>query len=111
MDQAAYIGSLDIVKFLHENRTEGCTTWAMDACSDASILDFLHRYRDEGCTGVACLEAARSGNIEVLEWLYSYKRELVDLTIVREAAMENLQFHVSLWADAIQEEKQILDNL
>ncbi|KAF1326272.1 hypothetical protein FI667_g8581, partial [Globisporangium splendens] len=111
MDQAAYIGSLDIVKFLHENRAEGCTTWTMDTCSDASILDFLHRNRNEGCTGVACLEAARSGNIEVLEWLYSNKRELVDLTIVREAAMENLQFHVSLWADAIREEEQILDTV
>jgi hypothetical protein len=30
MEIAAEKGYLDVVKFLHENRTEGCGTWAMD---------------------------------------------------------------------------------
>ena len=29
MDYASRNGHLDVVKFLHENRTEGCTKWAM----------------------------------------------------------------------------------
>ncbi len=45
MDMASQNGHLDIVKFLHENRSEGCTTWAMDYASRFGYLEvvkFLH---------------------------------------------------------------------
>ena len=41
-------GHLDVVKFLHENRTEGCTKYAMDYASRNGHLDvvkFLRKNR------------------------------------------------------------------
>ncbi len=39
MDLAAENGHLDIVKWLHENRTEGCTHNAMDWAAENGYLD------------------------------------------------------------------------
>ena len=53
MDYASQNGHLNVVKFLHENRNEGCTTCAMDYASENGHLDvvkFLHENRTEGCT-------------------------------------------------------------
>ena len=50
MDGAAANGHIDIIKWLHENRSEGCTTDAMDY-------------------------AARSGHLEVIKWLHDNRRE------------------------------------
>ena len=50
---AASNGYLDVVKWLHENRTEGCTTHAMDLAADNGQLDvikWLHENCTEGCT-------------------------------------------------------------
>jgi len=44
MDDAAENGHLEIVKWLHENRKEGCTDYAMDL-------------------------AARRGHLEIVKWL------------------------------------------
>ncbi|KAI9918512.1 hypothetical protein PsorP6_011383 [Peronosclerospora sorghi] len=51
MNAAAANGHLDIVKFLHFHRREGCTTAAMDlpaAHGHLHVVKFLHRYRREG---------------------------------------------------------------
>ncbi|OQR86222.1 hypothetical protein THRCLA_10563 [Thraustotheca clavata] len=53
MDKAAEFGYFDIVKYLHENRTEGCTTYAMDSAAKnghLEIVKYLHENRTEGCT-------------------------------------------------------------
>ncbi|OQS03306.1 ankyrin repeat [Thraustotheca clavata] len=53
MDEAASQGHFEIVKYLHENRIEGCTKVAMDyAAADGhlEIVKFLHENRAEGCT-------------------------------------------------------------
>ncbi|RKO89632.1 hypothetical protein BDK51DRAFT_40633 [Blyttiomyces helicus] len=53
MDTAARAGRLDIVRFLHEHRSEGCTTAAMDAAAGTgrlAIVRFLYEHRSEGCT-------------------------------------------------------------
>ena len=50
MDYAAQFGHLDVVKWLHENRTEGCTTDAMDL-------------------------AAKNGHLETVKWLAKNRRE------------------------------------
>ncbi|RKO88000.1 hypothetical protein BDK51DRAFT_39948 [Blyttiomyces helicus] len=49
-----------IVLFLHENRTEGCTTRAMDEAAEFYVLEivhFLHENQPEGCT-VAAMDVA-----------------------------------------------------
>ena len=61
-------GYLDVVKFLHENRTEGCTTDAMDSASENGHLDivkFLHENRTEGCT----TDAMVTGHLNIVQWL------------------------------------------
>lgn len=51
MDLAAANGYLNIVKWLHENRTEGCTVFAMNhaaCCGYLDIVKWLHENRTEG---------------------------------------------------------------
>src|SRR3989304_1963442 len=52
-DKLAENGNLDVIKWLHENRTEGCTKCAMDDAAEngyLKIVKFLHENRREGCT-------------------------------------------------------------
>ena len=45
MDYASQMGHIDIIKFLHENRTEGCTeasfVWALQH-NHIVVLEFLY---------------------------------------------------------------------
>src|SRR3989337_934342 len=46
-------GHIELVKWLHENRMEGCTIWAMEWAAQNGHLDivkWLHENRREGCT-------------------------------------------------------------
>ncbi|KAL2914246.1 hypothetical protein HK105_206190 [Polyrhizophydium stewartii] len=55
MDAAARIGNLDLVQHMHE-RGFGCTTAAMDGAAENShgnVVRFLHDNRTEGCTPVS----------------------------------------------------------
>jgi ankyrin repeat protein len=63
---------LEIVEWLHKNRKEGCTTWAMDWAArngHLEVVEFLHKNRNEGCTHYAMEWAAMNGNLEVVEYL------------------------------------------
>ena len=65
-------------KFLHENRTEGCTTAAMDwasECEHLNIIQFLHENRTEGCTTRAMDFAARNGHFEIVKFLHNNRTE------------------------------------
>ncbi len=42
MNEAADNGHLEIVIWLHENRTEGCTTWAMDYAAKNGHLEIVN---------------------------------------------------------------------
>jgi len=53
MDYAARNGHLDVIKWLHINRSEGCTKYAMAMAAEHGHLDvlkWLHLNRSEGCT-------------------------------------------------------------
>ena len=70
---AAKNGYLDVVKRLHDNRSEGCTKDAMDGAArneHLEIVEWLHDNRSEGCTKDAMDEAALKGHREVLKWLH-----------------------------------------
>lgn len=71
--------NLAMVKFLHEcNRSEGCTTMALDnaaVCGHLDIVMFLHSHRREGCTVRAISEAAGNGHLEVVKFLHQHRSE------------------------------------
>lgn len=77
MDQAAG-ASIEAVIWFHHNRTEGCTTQAMDIAAAAGLLDvvrWLHANRLEGCTTAAMDGAAMNGNLDVLKWFHENREE------------------------------------
>ena len=72
MDCSANNGHLEVVKFLHENRTEGCTKYAMNRAAqrgNLEVVKFLHFNRTEGCTDDAMDGAAMNGHLEVVKFL------------------------------------------
>ncbi|EGG18527.1 hypothetical protein DFA_04021 [Cavenderia fasciculata] len=75
MDEAAKYGQLDIVKFLHFNRSEGATTRAIDYCSDLETIKFLHFNRTEGATTHAMDRAASKRHIEIVKFLDEHRTE------------------------------------
>ena len=78
MDLASQYGNLDVVKWLHKNREEGCTTNAMDCAADKGHLDvvkWLHENRKEGCSIWAMNWAARNGHLDVVKWLHKNREE------------------------------------
>ena len=78
MDEAAENGHLNIVKWLHENRTEGCSTKAIDDAAGNGFLDvvkWLHENRTEGCTTSAIDLAAISGHFDIVKFLHENRTE------------------------------------
>lgn len=55
MDEAAKNGYLEVVKWLHEHRTEGCTGGAMDMASRHGYLEVSH------CLITSLLPAGHAG--------------------------------------------------
>lgn len=58
--------------FLHENRTEGCTSDAMDNAAENNrleVLEWLRQNRREGWTMRAAAGAARGGHLRALSYL------------------------------------------
>ena len=77
-NRAAESGHHHIVKWLHQNRTEGCTSWAMDlaACNGhLDVVKFLHENRTEGCTSWAMDWAAGRGHLDVVKFLHENRTE------------------------------------
>lgn len=76
MAKAASRGNLKIVRYLHENHTEGWTTSAMDKAAMAGnfeIVLFLHSHRSEGCSSYGIGMTFYEGRLEMLRWLaYHY---------------------------------------
>ncbi|OQS01801.1 hypothetical protein THRCLA_21613 [Thraustotheca clavata] len=83
MDLSAMYGDMEMVRFLHQNRTEGCTANAMDyaafngqldivkflrcttkAMNHAAAKGFLDINRTEGCTKDAMDNAAENGYLQ-----------------------------------------------
>ena len=71
-------GHIKTIKWLHENRTEGCTTDAMDEAAwrgHLKVMEWLHRNRSEGCTKMAMLNAAERGHLGIVKWLHANRSE------------------------------------
>ena len=72
MNLAAENGNLKLIKWLHNNRTEGCTKYAMNVAAAKGylkIIKWLHKNRTEGCTRDAITNAVEYNHIETVKWL------------------------------------------
>jgi len=80
LDWVASYGHLEIVKWLHENRTEGCTTYAMDWAAYNGHLEtvkWLHENRTEGCTKYAINNATNNGHLEIVKYIRDNIKNLI----------------------------------
>lgn len=75
MNAASAFNRLDLVKGLHENRTEGCSTLAMDRTRSLEMVEWLHENRNEGCTASAMDNALAHGDFELTLWLNTHRSE------------------------------------
>ncbi|TYZ61578.1 hypothetical protein PybrP1_000775 [[Pythium] brassicae (nom. inval.)] len=78
MDVAARRGHLAVVKFLNENRSEGCLERALDDAAmngHLEVVRYLHEHSDGGCTTKAMDYAAARNHFEVLEFLHAHRAE------------------------------------
>lgn len=79
MDDAAAEGNLEIVKWLHENRSEGCSSQAINrACegNHVSVAEYLCKNRKEGFTPDAIVSAIMHQNQELEDKLVSFTRRM-----------------------------------
>ncbi|KAJ3411270.1 hypothetical protein HDV05_002454 [Chytridiales sp. JEL 0842] len=75
MDNAASMGYLAHVRFLHEYRTEGCTILALDeACRQGhlDVVQFLCQKRTEGYSLPTLLNAFQDSQLDILKLLLDY---------------------------------------
>ncbi|RLN95145.1 hypothetical protein BBJ28_00022003 [Nothophytophthora sp. Chile5] len=80
MDVAAKSGFLDVVQWLHENRSEECTSAAMHHAAvngHMDVVKWLHSHRSEGCKKTTLVRVAEVGNLEMVQWLHDNRREVV----------------------------------
>lgn len=86
---AARKGHFEMIKWLHYNRKEKCTTWAMDGAAGNGhfdILKWLHENRTEGCTNIAMNYAATIDRLDIVIWLHENRTEGCDATALENAA-------------------------
>ncbi|GMF12072.1 unnamed protein product [Phytophthora lilii] len=88
MDIAAGYNQLEVVRWLHGHRDEGCTTFAMDEASRNGHLEmvrWLTDHRTEGCTNAAIDAAVGFGHFDVALYLHqAHKASGNVLEIVRD---------------------------
>jgi hypothetical protein len=78
MDAAAANGHLEVVQFLHENRTEGCSTRAMNQAArngHLNIVKWLHFNQTDVCTVHVMDQAAENSHLAVVKFLHENRTE------------------------------------
>jgi hypothetical protein len=99
MNYAVINGHLDIVKWLHFNRNEGCTIDAIGYAAsngDLHVVKWLHTHRNEGCTTDAMNNAAYNGHLHVVKWLHTHRNEGCT-TIAMNWAAYNGHFNIVIY--------------
>eukprot|EP01132_Coremiostelium_polycephalum_P007535 gene7535-9260_t len=77
-------GDLQLLKFFHEmpNSVLNFTTYSMDRASELgyiNIVKFLHFNRTEGCTNLAFFRAALYNHFQVVQFFIENKRDCIDM--------------------------------
>jgi ArsR family metal-binding transcriptional regulator len=77
MDTAAAYGHVAMVRFLHENRKEGCTTEALDRAAAKNHIDMVQYLHEIRSNFVHCFRgsramdlAAQAGNLDIVIYLH-----------------------------------------
>jgi hypothetical protein len=89
MDKAASEGHLEVVKWLHAHRSEGCSSYAMNLAASnghLEVLRWLHRSQTEGWTTRTMDYAAAGGHLDIVKWLYESRTEKYTVTAMTSAA-------------------------
>ncbi|KAG6966570.1 hypothetical protein JG688_00006712, partial [Phytophthora aleatoria] len=92
-------GHLEVVKWLQPNRSEGCSSNAMDfAASNGhlEIVRWLHLNTSAGCTSDAMDLAAAGGHLNVLKWLRENRNEGCTVGAI-EQTLSNGFLDVACW--------------
>ncbi|GAB9470964.1 hypothetical protein Gpo141_00008191 [Globisporangium polare] len=92
MDGAAQNNHLHVVKWLHENRSEGCTTEAMNAAASrggVEIVLFLHEHRSAGCDLFAVSHAHYQEHLNLFQWLCEKYPSMMKIDTLRRIATAN----------------------
>lgn len=72
MDEAAANEHLEVVRFLHRNRQEGCTKRAMNLAAMQNHLEFLAENRNEWCLLSTLGDTASRGHVEIVKYRFAY---------------------------------------
>ena len=99
MDGAAIYGHLDTVKYLNSIGAS-CTTHAIDQTAytyddNLEIIKYLHSI-GAPCTTKAMDNAAKRGNIEILDWLRKNRREGYTIENMKEA-LNTFPTYTAIW--------------
>jgi hypothetical protein len=77
VDSSEYVeGHLEVVKWLHANRSEGCSYYALNQAAShghLEVVKWLHANRTEEHSSQAMCEAAAHGHLHVVKWLYAHR--------------------------------------
>ncbi|KAL3662041.1 hypothetical protein V7S43_012848 [Phytophthora oleae] len=93
---------LAIVQWLHSNRTEGCTTRAMDGAAangNLEMLQWLHHNTEAGCTNNAMKDAAANGHVHVVQRLHDGRSLACTESIMKKAAADG-NLEMTKWLQA-----------
>lgn len=97
--------SVEMMEWLHVNRTEGCTAAAMDNAVVRGYIDtllFLYALRTEGCTIKAAVNANWKGDMAIFEWLAQTYPNIIKLDDLREQFDSENVFEMSPLFDGIE---------
>jgi hypothetical protein len=89
MTNAAAEGHLEVVKWLHEHRSEGCSPSVINTAArngHLEVVKWLHEHIMVGCTTAAMDGAAANGHIDVVRWLHEHRTEGCTTTAMDRAA-------------------------
>lgn len=78
MNRAAIFNQIGALKWLNENRTEGCTEVAMDMAAGRgyfNVIQYLHYNTKATCTSQAIDKAAENGYLEIVHFLFTRRNE------------------------------------
>ncbi|OQS05116.1 hypothetical protein THRCLA_02701 [Thraustotheca clavata] len=99
IDFAAREGHLNMVKYLHECQSIGCTVRAMDFASRNGHYDmvkWLHENRSEGCSSNAINAAYDNGHMDIVEFLEGNRDQHLSVKYLANAALQG-DFELVEW--------------
>ncbi|KAL7748916.1 hypothetical protein RI367_005564 [Sorochytrium milnesiophthora] len=103
MNSAARVGGLDLVRFLHEHRTEGCTPYAMTSAVSGGhldVADYLRTNLSEGCMPRTLEVTVSRGTLASIQWINQhYPEQLTDNALnsaARQSRIDALEYFRTL---------------